>query len=98
MINVSLFILCSNIMEITNYQCTDGIDRKSTIHQTLLPMYFSQTLCHPRAFKQPVHICRNVSFVVNLHKLNDPVDVTADENGVWVQKGSPVAYVSMHAH
>jgi len=46
--------------------------------------------------KQPVHVCCNMSFVVNLHKLDDPVDVTADENGVWVQKGSPVAYVSMH--
>jgi len=28
--------------------------------------------------------------------LDDPVDVRADENGVWVRKGSPVAYVSMH--
>jgi len=46
--------------------------------------------------KQPVHICRNLSFVVDLHKLDDPVDIRADENGVWVQKGSPVAYVSMH--
>ena len=46
--------------------------------------------------KQPVDVCRNVSFVVDLHKLDDPVDVRADENGVWVRKGSPVAYVSMH--
>ena len=47
--------------------------------------------------KQPVHVCRNVSFVVDLHKLDDPVDVRTDENGVWVRKGSPIAYVSVHS-
>ena len=45
--------------------------------------------------KQPVHVCHNVSFVVDLHKLDDAVDVRADENGVWVRKGSSVAYVSV---
>ena len=46
--------------------------------------------------KQPVHVCHNASFVVDLHKLDDPVDVRADENGVWMRKGSPVAYLSKH--
>jgi len=60
-------------------------------------MYFSQTV-PPSSIcsKQPVHICRIVSFVVDLHELDDPVDVRADENSVWVRKCSPVAYVSMH--
>ena len=46
--------------------------------------------------KQPVHVCRNVSFVVDLDMLDDPTDVRADENGVWMRQGSPVAYVSKH--
>ena len=46
--------------------------------------------------KQPVQVCRNVSFVVDLNMLDDPSDVRADENGVWNRKGSPVAYVSKH--
>lgn len=48
--------------------------------------------------KQPVQVCRNASFVVDLHQLDDPADVRADENGVWKRKGSPVAYVSMHTN
>ena len=32
--------------------------------------------------KQPVCICHNVAFVVNLHALDDPKDIRADENGV----------------
>ena len=46
--------------------------------------------------KQPVHVCHNVSFVVDLEKLEAPTDVRADENGVWMRQGSPVGYVSKH--
>ena len=46
--------------------------------------------------KQPVQVCRNIAFIVDLHSLDDPLDIRADENGVWVRKGSPVAYVSVH--
>ena len=31
--------------------------------------------------KQPVRVCRNVSFVVDLNMLDDPLDIRADENG-----------------
>ena len=47
--------------------------------------------------KQPVRVCRNVAFVVDLHSLDDPLDIRADENGVWKRKGSPVTYVSIHS-
>ena len=40
--------------------------------------------------KQPVRICHNVAFVVNLHTLDDPKDICADENGVWQRNRSPV--------
>lgn len=46
--------------------------------------------------KQPVRVCHNVSFVVDLHALDDPKDIRADENGVWQRNGSPVTYVSIH--
>ena len=46
--------------------------------------------------KQPVNVCKNASFVVDLHMLDDPVDIRADENGVWKHTGSPVAYISLH--
>ena len=45
---------------------------------------------------QPVQVCHNVAFVVDLHKLDDAMDIKADENGVWNRKGSPVSYVSVH--
>ena len=45
----------------------------------------------PRSF-----VCKNASFVVDLHSLDDPQDMRADENGVWQRNGSPVAYVSIH--
>ena len=48
--------------------------------------------------KQPVHVNKNVSFVVKLDMLDDPMDVRADENGVWKRNGSPIAYVSMHTN
>ena len=43
-----------------------------------------------------MQVCHNVTFLVDLHALGDPMDVRADENGVWDRKGSPVAYVSIH--
>lgn len=46
--------------------------------------------------KQPIHACHNVSFVVDLHALDFPKDIPADENGVWRRNGSPVTYVSVH--
>ena len=48
--------------------------------------------------KQPVRVCRNVAFVVDLHSLDDPLDIHVDENRVWKRKGSPVAYVSLHTN
>ena len=48
--------------------------------------------------KQLVRVCRNVAFVVDLHSLDDPLDICADENGVWKRQGSPVAYVSLHTN
>ena len=41
-----------------------------------------------------LYIQRNVSFVVNTSHLDDPTDIQANENGVWIRKGCPVAYVS----
>ena len=32
--------------------------------------------------KQPVHVQKNVSFVVNVSTLDDPMYIRADENGV----------------
>ena len=45
---------------------------------------------------QPVQVCHNASFLVDLHSLADAMDIRADENGVWDRKGSPVTYVSIH--
>ena len=45
---------------------------------------------------QPVSVCHNAAFVVNLHSLDDPKDIRADENGVWKRMGAPIAYVSVH--
>ena len=45
---------------------------------------------------QPVSVCHNVAFVVNLKSLDDPKDLRADENGVWRHLGAPIAYVSLH--
>ena len=47
---------------------------------------------------QPVQVCHNVTFLVDLHALDEPMDIRADENGVWDRKGSPVAYVSIHTN
>ena len=46
--------------------------------------------------KQPVRVCNNATFVVDLNSLDHHQDIRADENGVWIRKGSPVAYVSVH--
>ena len=40
---------------------------------------------------QPVQVCHNVSFLVDIQALDDPMDIRADENGAWDSKGSPVA-------
>ena len=40
--------------------------------------------------QQPTNVCKNSTFVVDLHSLDEPADIHADENGVWVQTGSPV--------
>ena len=45
---------------------------------------------------QPVQVCHNVSFLIDIQALDDPMDIRADENGAWDRKGSPVAYVSIH--
>jgi len=46
--------------------------------------------------KQPLRVCQSVSCVVDLHSLDDPYNIRADENGMWKRKGSPVAHVSIH--
>ena len=45
---------------------------------------------------QPTKVCHNTTFVVDLHALDDIDDIRADENGVWIRKGSPIAFVSVH--
>lgn len=47
---------------------------------------------------QPTRVCHNTAFVVDIHTLRDPKDVRADENGVWLRTGSPVAYISVHTN
>ena len=51
---------------------------------------------HEVCSTQPVQVCHNASFLVDLHSLSDAMDIRADENGVWDRKGSPVTYVSIH--
>ena len=34
--------------------------------------------------------------LIDLNSSDHHHDIRADENGVWIQKGSPVAYVSVH--
>ena len=38
----------------------------------------------------------DVSFVVDLHLLDDFNDIKADASGIWKRKGSPVTYISVH--
>ena len=45
---------------------------------------------------QSVQACHNVSFLVDIQALDDPMDIRADENGAWDRKGSPVTYISVH--
>ena len=71
-------------MEIVCDRCTNGIAQKIVIVK----------LCS----EQPVQFCRNASLIVDLHMLDVPLDILADENGVWKCKGSPVAYVSVHTN
>ena len=49
-------------------------------------------ICHV----QPMSVCHNVSFVINLNSLDDPKDLRVDENGVWSRQGAPIAYVSIY--
>ena len=42
---------------------------------------------------QPTGVCHNAVIVVDV---DDPMDIRADENGVWRRTGAPVAYVSVH--
>ena len=44
----------------------------------------------------PTSVCHNVAFVINLHSLDDPKDLRADENGVWKRMGAPIAFISVH--
>ena len=44
---------------------------------------------------QPTYVAKNVSFVVDLTSLDDHRDIRADENGVWLRKGAPVAFISI---
>lgn len=46
--------------------------------------------------KTPFQVEKNMSFVVDMHKLDNPADIRADENGIWIRKGSPVAFISLH--
>ena len=90
-----MFFLLMITMETARCQCINGLDHYplDTLAKVLLTNTVpSSNICS----KQPVQVCRNASFVVDLHKLDDPLVVRADENGVWKRKGSPVAYVSMH--
>ena len=40
--------------------------------------------------KQPAQVSHNALFLVDLHSLDDAMDIRADENGVWDRKVSPV--------
>lgn len=46
--------------------------------------------------QQPCYVQHNAAFLIDLHKLKDPLDIRADENGTWIRKGSPIAFVSIH--
>lgn len=41
-------------------------------------------ICH----EQPLHVNKNVSFVIDMNSLDDPNDLKADENGVRKRMGS----------
>ena len=57
----------------------------------------SNSLCAERklSYRQPTCV-NHVSFVINLDALDGYSDVKADENGVWKQKGAPIAIVTVH--
>lgn len=44
---------------------------------------------------QPINVCHNVTFLVDLTRLDDYDDIKADEDGVWHRKGSPNAYITI---
>ena len=35
----------------------------------------------------PVRVQENLSFVVSMDNVKDPLDLRADDNGVWIHKG-----------
>ena len=87
------------IMEIVCCQYTNAWSRSREHYSldTLAKLLITDTVPSSNVCsKQQVQVCRNVSFIVDLNMLDDPVDIRADENGVWKRKGSPVAYISMH--
>ena len=45
---------------------------------------------------KPVQVCHNVAFLVDLHALDDAMDIKVYENGVWEHNCSPVSSVSVH--
>ena len=80
-------------LPVYEWNCSDTHYSLEKLAQILLTQLVpSKKWC----IKQPVHVQNNVSFVVNVSTLDDPMDICADENGVWIRKGSPVAYVSKH--
>ena len=40
----------------------------------------------------------NVAFDINLHSLDDPKDLRADENKVWKCMGAPIAFINLHKY
>jgi len=46
--------------------------------------------------RQPTSVCKNSAYVVDLHALDHPTDIRAEDNGIWIRNGSPVTYVSVH--
>ena len=46
--------------------------------------------------RQPTSVCRNSAYVVDLNSLDHPNDIRADDNGIWIRNGFPVAYISVH--
>lgn len=101
---IGLFSSMNNDTEFYNGDCMLPVYKWSRSREhypldTLAELLITDTVPSSNVCsKQPVRVCRNVSFVVDLNMLDDPLDIRADENGVWKRKGSPVAYISMHTN
>ena len=50
-----------------------------------------QTVCK----SVPVRVQENLSFVVSMDNVKDPLDLRADDNGVWVHKGIRTLWISV---